>query len=272
MHTKSVDLLDLSPHTDVDVLAQVIIRQESLISQRRQPQLRAMLIKLTTKLSEEFRSFSLFKVLQAHILPLTNCAFDKSGRLFITSRCVCRLPISPEVCFNLFVIAVRSSHDHVIRTSHSYDKSCKVWATSSGRQLLKLEGHKNVVYAIALNNPYGDKIVTGSFDKTCKLWCSQSGALLHTLEDHDREVVCVAFNPQGSMVASGSTDNTAKLWSVQDGELLYTLGLHDAEIVSLFFNTTGTQIVTGSFDRTARIWDAGSGECIHVLEGHKGVS
>ena len=24
--------------------------------------------------------------------------------------------------------------------------------------------------AIAFNNPYGDKIITGSFDKTCKLW------------------------------------------------------------------------------------------------------
>ena len=93
-----------------------------------------------------------------------------------------------------------------------------------------------------------------------------------TLTGHEREVVCVAFNPQGSMVASGSTDNTAKLWSVQDGELLYTLGDHTAEIVSLFFNTAGSQIVTGSFDRTARVWDAGSGECIHLLEGHRGVS
>lgn len=27
-----------------------------------------------------------------------------------------------------------------------------------------------MVYAIAFNNPWGDKIITGSFDKTCKLW------------------------------------------------------------------------------------------------------
>jgi hypothetical protein len=31
--------------------------------------------------------------------------------------------------------------------------------------LLTLEGHRNVVYAIAFNNPYGDKIITGSFGK-----------------------------------------------------------------------------------------------------------
>ena len=64
-----------------------------------------------------------------------------------------------------------------------------------------LEGHKNVVYAIAFNNPFGcvrrpslvpadspttsprpcsDKIVTGSFDKTAKVWDAGTGECLHT--------------------------------------------------------------------------------------------
>jgi WD40 repeat protein len=30
-----------------------------------------------------------------------------------------------------------------------------VWDTASGEELHTLEGHKNVVYAIAFNNPYG---------------------------------------------------------------------------------------------------------------------
>eukprot|EP00965_Chrysotila_dentata_P227678 6196148-Pleurochrysis_carterae.AAC.3 len=33
----------------------------------------------------------------------------------------------------------------------------QVWNTLTGEELLTLEGHKNVVYAIAFNNPYGDK-------------------------------------------------------------------------------------------------------------------
>ena len=36
-----------------------------------------------------------------------------------------------------------------------------MWNTLTGEELLTLEGHKNVVYAIAFNNPFGDKIVTG---------------------------------------------------------------------------------------------------------------
>ena len=63
----------------------------------------------------------------------------------------------------------------------SYDRTCKVWSTATGEELHTLEGHKNVVYAIAFNNPFGDKIVTGSFDKTCKLWDANTGALHYTL-------------------------------------------------------------------------------------------
>ena len=66
--------------------------------------------------------FFFFQVLRAHILPLTNVAFNKSGSSFITG---------------------------------SYDRTCKVWDTASGEELHTLEGHRNVVYAIAFNNPYG---------------------------------------------------------------------------------------------------------------------
>ena len=56
------------------------------------------------------------------MLPLTNCAFNKGGDKFITG---------------------------------SYDRTCKVWDTASGEELHTLDGHRNVVYAISFNNPYG---------------------------------------------------------------------------------------------------------------------
>lgn len=93
-----------------------------------------------------------------------------------------------------FILAKKVSVTHVLVSfiTGSYDRTCKVWETASGEELLTLEGHKNVVYAVAFNNPYGlalivmlivviqkllllllyffsDKIATGSFDKTCKV-------------------------------------------------------------------------------------------------------
>ena len=141
--TKLIDLLQLGAETDLDALTEQIAAAEPLISAGRRPQLRRLLGRLLAKQLEHEApggggvgggggELSLFKVLRAHILPLTNCAFNKAGDRFITG---------------------------------SYDRTCKLWETATGAELLTLEGHKNVVYAIAFNNPYGDKIVTGSFDK-----------------------------------------------------------------------------------------------------------
>jgi WD40 repeat protein len=69
-------------------------------------------------------------------VSLTNCAFNKSGDKFITG---------------------------------SYDQTCKVWDTQTGNLEHTLKGHKNVVYALSFNLPYGDKIATGSFDMTAKV-------------------------------------------------------------------------------------------------------
>lgn len=159
---------------DIDVIVNQIVFEEPLISESKKPHLRRLIyskchlnvscghrifnvwawlppwsscqwcsnirqpspfVELIEKLeSNESSDFFLFKILRAHILPLTNCAFNKSGDKFITG---------------------------------SYDRTCKVWNTISGDELLTLEGHRNVVYAIAFNNPYGDKIITGSFGKFC---------------------------------------------------------------------------------------------------------
>lgn len=50
-------------------------------------------MKLEEKKEQDFK---LFKTLKAHVLPLTNCAFNKNGDKFITG---------------------------------SYDRTCKIWET-----------------------------------------------------------------------------------------------------------------------------------------------
>jgi dynein assembly factor with WDR repeat domains 1 len=109
--------------TDIDRLIDQILLEEPLISEARKPQLKKLIEKLIEKQQEnQMQRFGLAKVLRAHLLPLTNCAFNKSGSKFITG---------------------------------SYDRTCKVWDTNSGQELLSLDEHTNVVYTMAFNNPYG---------------------------------------------------------------------------------------------------------------------
>lgn len=87
--------------------------EEPLISASRKPQLKKLIeskrapFALTSVFPEliekqqenQQQKFALFKVLRAHLLPLTNCAFNKNGDRFITG---------------------------------SYDRTCKVWDTNTG--------------------------------------------------------------------------------------------------------------------------------------------
>lgn len=44
---------------------------------------------------------------------------------------------------------------HIRFITGSYDQTCRVWDTKSGENLVTLKGHKNVVYALSFNLPYG---------------------------------------------------------------------------------------------------------------------
>lgn len=82
---------------------------------------------------------------------------------------------------------------------------------------MTLNEHTNVVYTLAFNNPWGDKIVTGSFDYKAKIWDANTGQRYHTLVGHTAQIVCLSFDPHGMLVATGSMDKTAKLWDVNTG-------------------------------------------------------
>uniref|UniRef100_A0A670YSJ0 Dynein assembly factor with WD repeats 1 n=1 Tax=Pseudonaja textilis TaxID=8673 RepID=A0A670YSJ0_PSETE len=247
--------------TDVEALVEDIRKAEPLITQSRKDQVVHLILRLQEKLGQVDHKFYLFKVLRAHILPLTNVAFNKSGSCFITG---------------------------------SYDRTCKLWDTATGEELRSLEGHRNVVYAIAFNNPYGyvtfqnpkytchifliiciefyfgflfcliDKIATGSFDKTCKLWSVDTGKC------HRAEISSAQFNWDCTLIITGSMDKTCMLWNALTGKRVATLTGHDDEVLDVCFDYTGQRIASASADGSARVYDAETKKCVAKLEGHTG--
>jgi dynein assembly factor with WDR repeat domains 1 len=78
--TKSIDLLDLKADTNVEQVVEEIAKKEPLITSSRKDQVSQLVQRLQQKIAQpDDRYFYLFKVLRAHILPLTNVSFNKSG-------------------------------------------------------------------------------------------------------------------------------------------------------------------------------------------------
>lgn len=97
------------------------------------------------------RRFKEYLRLKTHKQPLTNCAFSKYGNYFATS---------------------------------SYDRTCKIWDSNSGKLVNTLTGHRNAVFCLNFSH-FSDQniIATGSFDHTARLW-GLNGKLLHTFSGH----------------------------------------------------------------------------------------
>uniref|UniRef100_A0A8D1EEP9 Dynein assembly factor with WD repeats 1 n=1 Tax=Sus scrofa TaxID=9823 RepID=A0A8D1EEP9_PIG len=240
LRTKSIDLLDLDPSTDVNALVEEIQKAEPLITASRSDQVKLLIQRLQTKLGQHSNhNFYLFKV--RHV----------SG------------------------VAVA-----VVFITGSYDRTCKLWDTASGEELHTLEGHRNVVYAIAFNNPYGklytlighcaeissalfnwdcSLILTGSMDKTCMLWDATNEKCVATLTCHDDEILDSCFDYTGKLIATASADVYSPTHRLCRDPVIG----HD-----ISFNPQGNRLLTGSADKTARIWDAQTGQCLQVLEGH----
>lgn len=93
MRQKPIDLLSLTPETEVEALISQIVRQEALVSEQRKPQLRKLIYKLIEKIDvcDVTQNFYLFKV--SSRIPTSRChdatdaLFGMSARARSASRC-----------------------------------------------------------------------------------------------------------------------------------------------------------------------------------------
>ena len=110
------------------------------------------------------------------------------------------------------------------------DTTARIWDATTGKELLKLEGHSGEVSAVAVATDLGGKlrVLTGSADQTAKRWevegLMSSGAAAQpptsremlTLNGHTRALTAVAFAPDGDAVLTAVRDGIAILWPAEN--------------------------------------------------------
>jgi len=152
-------------------------------------------------------------------------------------------------------------------TAHA-DHKVRVWSTKTGECAQILEGHSNLVAALALS-PNGREAASGSDDRTIRLWETYSGRTTAILKGHSESVSSVAYDPTGASVLSGSWDATARLWRASDGSLIRTFKGHEDKVSAVGFTHNSRYIFTGGFDGLTKMWDAETGRPLRDLKGHR---
>src|SRR5262249_26285761 len=129
----------------------------------------------------------------------------------------------------------------------SWDNTAKLWDTDSGREILTLRGHTDVVRGIAFS-PDGRFLATGSYDLTIRVWDATGategvGGLLRTIRTvKDRSDYMFTLSthpschPDGRRVAGQSTDGSVRGGDVGAPQGVAVFGLHHLPIFAAAFH------------------------------------
>ena len=141
---------------------------------------------------QDDRRFYLFKVLRAHILPLTFVAFNKAGSVY-------DIGFSSPSGDRSFICDLDSSLVRMIeRAKYGILHRVKNCILLKDIRMSSMRLHSIILmgrysFTRSLSNLFvssSDKIATGSFDKTACIWSTERGTCYHTLRGHTGEIVC----------------------------------------------------------------------------------
>lgn len=271
--SKLIDLLDFTEFSDIERVADGIVKDEMSQGgmESKSKSFKRAVVTMLQRLQQKLKAnnnqsvrYECIRRMECHAMPLTNCIFNKAGDKFLTG---------------------------------SYDRTCRVWDTTTGKKLLTLAGHNNVVYSLAFNTPFCDMIATGSFDKTVKIWSPLTGQCHTTFANgHTAEIVALSFSPTSmnptALLATGGLDNLCCVWDVRGGVSVARLKGHAGEVTSVEFAGGGAGVgraagseseseggiagvggtgllLTAGFDATVNVWESRMWRPLHTLIGHR---
>jgi serine/threonine protein kinase len=127
----------------------------------------------------------------------------------------------------------------------------RLWDTSTGSVVGRLEGHTNQVRGLAFS-PDATRALSTAMDGTLRLWDLASGQQLQQF-NHETEVVALAFSPDGQRALSGGRDGL-RLWDLETGEQLDYLVGHSELVRRVLFTRDGRTAYSSSYDGSVRRW------------------
>jgi WD40 repeat protein len=208
---------------------------------------------------------------------IASCSYDRSIKIWEVKIPDCSeksgICQKSGICLHILtghqqpVSSIAFSPDGQQLVSSSFDKTIKLWDTSSGKCLKTLLGHRSRIWTVIFH-PNGRQIASGSDDNNTKIWDLKQGRCINTIVGHTSAVLSVNLSPDGRSLASGNEDNTIKIWDISLGTITQTLHGHTNRVWSAEFSPDGRLLVSGSADYTIKLWDWQLGNCLQTFRGH----
>ncbi|MEE3717986.1 NB-ARC domain-containing protein [Tumidithrix elongata RA019] len=140
-----------------------------------------------------------------------------------------------------------------------------LWQVGSGKNLLEIDGHTDIIFAIAFS-PDRNYLASGSLDQSVKLWNVKTGACEKILLESTGGISMLAFSPDGKTLACSCGDRTIRVVNFITGECTRVLEGHTNIPRAIAFHPKEPFLASCGLDRTIRIWDLERGKEIQAIE------
>jgi eukaryotic-like serine/threonine-protein kinase len=149
------------------------------------------------------------------------------------------------------------------------DFTLRVWDAKSGRELKRLDGHREALLCLAVS-PDGKTAISGGNESdkegfTIRVWDLQTYKELRHFSKHTGRIVRATFLPNGRHVVSvgGPAGNgkrgEIRLWDAETGEEVRQFKGHQHEVKGVAVTSDGKHMITSGSDNLTLFWDIESG-------------
>jgi WD40 repeat protein len=186
----------------------------------------------------DLESSNLLREFRGHTEPIWSVAFAPDGRL------------------------AYSTSGGNERQQDGRDSAIRVWDIETGREVRRLEGHRGLVWSVAVS-PDGRRVLSGGNDAAPILWDAETGAEIRRFRTN--RVGSVAFLPDGRRAVTGG-ELTIHLLDLETGQELHCFRGHRDGVTGVAVSPDGRWLLSSSYGaRELLLWDIEARKLIHRL-------
>lgn len=166
------------------------------------------------------------------------------------------VPEKQSRCVNIGWHRFKFGEDQLLLATGLGNGRIKIWDAYTGKLLLNLMDHTEVVRDLTFAPDGSLILVSASRDKTLRVWdLKDDGNMMKVLKGHPNWVYCCAFSPDSSVLCSVGAGKAVFLWDMNKYAMIHKLEGHNNDVVSCEFSPDGALLATASYDTRVIVWD-----------------
>ncbi len=139
------------------------------------------------------------------------------------------------------------------------DHLVRLWSTTTGQLLFKLQEHSDWVRALAVS-PDGMTLASAGDDHRVVLWELSTGKKLHSLPPHPHVIYSLAFSPDGKLLATAGFESKVRVYDVEKRALPDELEGPGVDLRTVAFSADGTRLAAAGRSGKVRVWKIPGGD------------